>query len=306
MKRRLKVTLAGLDWANPMAAASGCFGYGVEFEPFLDLSTFGAVMLKGLSLEPRPGNPTPRLAETPGGLLNSIGLENVGVDRFLEEKAPGLHGCGTVVVANILGDSADEFAEVARRLDDCREVKAVEVNISCPNIREGFLDVAQDPRAAEQVTRAVKGATGKPVLVKLSPNVTDIAAIARACEAGGADAVSAVNTYLGMAVDLRTRRSRLGRPVGGLSGPAIKPLALHAVRRVARAVKIPVIAAGGISTWEDAVEFLMVGAAAFQIGTINFIDPTAGQKIIDGLEAYCRAQEITNVRELVGTFQEEA
>lgn len=287
---------------NPVLTASGTFGYGREFESFVNLHRLGAVVVKGISLEPRRGNPPPRVVETACGMLNAIGLENVGVERFLAEKMEYLRGMRATVVVNILGDSVEEYAALAGRLDGVEGIAAIEVNISCPNVKKGGVAFGTDPEMATAVTRAVKGATKLPVIIKLSPNVTDVALMAKAVEAAGADAVSLINTLLGMAIDIRSRRPRLANMVGGLSGPAIKPIALRMVWQVARAVKIPVIGIGGIATAEDALEFLIAGASAIEIGTANFVNPRACEEILTGIAAYLEAQKMASLRELVGTL----
>jgi dihydroorotate dehydrogenase (NAD+) catalytic subunit len=265
----LTVHIGGLTLKNPVMTASGTFGYAREFAPFMDLSRLGAIIVKGISLAPKPGNPPPRIVETACGMLNSIGLENVGVERFIAEKIPYLQGLDTPVIVNILGDSIEEYGEIARRLSGVTGVAALEVNISCPNVKQGGVAFGADPVAAARVTAMVKKNCALPVLVKLSPNVTDITAIARAVEDAGADAVSLINTLLGMAIDVGSRRPKLANIMGGLSGPAIKPIALRMVFQVSRAVKIPVIGIGGITTAEDALEFLIAGASAVQVGTVQ-------------------------------------
>lgn len=296
----LRVSVGSLRLRNPVMTASGTFGYGREFESYVNLHRLGAVVVKGISLAPRPGNPPPRVVETACGMLNAIGLENVGVERFISEKLPYLQGVGATVVVNILGDSVAEYGELAARLADVPGIAALEVNISCPNVKHGGVAFGTDPRMAGEVTRAVKERAGRPVIVKLSPNVTDITAIARAVEGEGADAVSLVNTLLGMAVDLRSRRPRLANVVGGLSGPAIKPVALRMVWQTSRAVKIPVIGIGGIITAEDALEFILAGASAVQVGTASFVNPRAADEIIHGIRAYLEEQRLSSVRELIG------
>ncbi len=287
---------------NPVLTASGTFGYGQEYESFVNLHRLGAVVVKGISLAPRRGNPPPRVVETACGMLNAIGLENVGVERFLAEKLPYLRGMRATVIVNILGDSVEEYAALAGRLDEVAGLAAIEVNISCPNVKKGGVAFGTDPEMAAAVTQAVKGATRLPVIVKLSPNVTDVALMARAVEDAGADAVSLINTLLGMAIDSRTRRPRLANVVGGLSGPAIKPIALRMVWQVAKAVKIPVIGIGGIATAEDALEFLIAGASAIEVGTANFVNPRACEEILAGIGAYLEANKMTSLRELVGSL----
>lgn len=270
----LTTDIAGLRLKNPVLTASGTFGFGLEFEDYGDLRDLGGIVVKGLSLKPREGNPMPRLAETPCGMLNAIGIQNPGVECFLRDKLPRLPWRETAVIANLYACGVEEFGELAGVLSAEEGVAALEINVSCPNVKEGGAAFGQDPLQIGRVTEAVKKRAGtKPVIVKLSPNVTDIAACARAAESAGADALSAVNTLLGMAVDVRTRRPRLANVVGGLSGPAIKPVALRCVFQCVRAVGIPVIGLGGISSAEDALEFLLVGAAAVQVGTANFLRP---------------------------------
>lgn len=299
----LRVTLAGLTLKNPVLSASGTFGYGGEFADFVPPEALGGVVVKGISLLPRRGNPPPRIVETPCGMLNAIGLENEGVEGFLSRKLPFLRERGATVVVNILGDCVEDYAELAARLGAAAGIAALEVNISCPNVKHGGVAFGTDPAMAAEVTRAVKEASTLPVIVKLSPNVTDIAAMARAVEAAGADAISLINTLLGMAIDATTRRPRLANVVGGLSGPAIKPVALRMVWQAARAVAIPVIGIGGIATAEDAVEFLLAGATAVQVGTANFVNPSATLEIIAGLRAYLATHQLATVRELIGALK---
>jgi len=296
----LRVTIGSLVFKNPVLTASGTFGYAKEFEPYVNLHHLGGVVVKGISLEPRRGNPPPRIVETAGGMLNAIGLENVGLDCFIAEKMPYLRGIGTRVIVNILGDSLEEYQALGQRLSEVEGISALEVNISCPNVKKGGVAFGTDPAMAEAVTRAVCAQTTLPVIVKLSPNVTDIAQIARAVEAGGAQAVSLINTLLGMAIDVRSRRPRLANIVGGLSGPAIKPIALRMVWQVAQAVKIPVIGIGGISTTEDALEFLLAGATAIEVGTANFVNPRASQEIIEGLGRYVTENRLSGISEVIG------
>ncbi len=296
----LRVRIGSLTLKNPVLTASGTFGYGEEFASLVNLERLGGVVVKGISLAPRSGNRMPRVVETACGMLNAIGLENVGVERFVTEKLPLFQGINTLLIANILGDSVEEYRVLARRLAREPLVAALEVNISCPNVKKGGVAFGIDPDTARAVTEAVREEFSRPVIVKLSPNVTDITVIARAVEAGGADAVSLINTLLGMAIDGETRQPRLANVVGGLSGPAIKPVALRMVWQVARTVRIPVIGIGGISTAGDAVEFLLAGATAVQVGTANFFRPRASQEVVDGLEAYLRNQGLESVGELIG------
>ncbi len=281
----LRVALPGLDLKNPVMTASGTFGYGLEFTPYGDLSRLGAIVVKGLSLAPREGNPMPRVAETPSGMLNAIGLQNCGVERFLTEKLPQLPWRETPVVANLYACDPGEFARLAEILSAQEGVAALEVNISCPNVKAGGVLFGQDPSQAARVTEAVKKAAGNtPVMVKLSPNVADIVSIARAVEAAGADMLSLINTLTGMAVDIATRKPRLANVVGGLSGPAIKPVALRCVWQVSRAVNIPVIGMGGIASARDALEFILVGAHAVQVGTANFLRPDFAFRLVEELK----------------------
>jgi len=299
----LRVNLGPLSLRNPIMTASGTFGYGAEFADFVAPEALGAVVVKGISLAPRPGNAPPRVVETACGMLNSIGLENVGLAGFLADKLPFLVDRGATVVVNILGDSTEDYRRLAEGLSEVAGVAALEVNISCPNVKHGGVAFGTNPQMAAEVTRIVKENTKLPVIVKLSPNVTDITAVARAVAGAGADAVSLINTLLGMAIDIRRRRPRLANVVGGLSGPAIKPVALRMVWQVARAVDIPVIGIGGIATAEDAIEFMLAGASAVQIGTANFVDPAATLKVLEGVKAYLQEQKLGSVRELIGALE---
>lgn len=300
---RLRVTLCGLVFSNPVIAASGTFGYGVEMAPIVPLRQLGGLVVKGLSREPMRGNPPPRLYETRAGMINSVGLQNMGVRAFVREKLPGLRGCGTRVVTNVFGYAVEDYAEVIRVLEDAEGVDAYELNVSCPNTKHGGMFFSSDPRLLAEVVTACVRAARRPVIVKLSPNVASIAPLARAAEDSGASAISLVNTFLGLVIDARTRRPRLGAGYGGVSGPAIKPLALRLVHEAARAVKIPVIGLGGILTGEDAAEFLIAGAAAVQVGTATFADPCAPVRIAAELDEFCRAQGIANVSSLTGTLE---
>jgi len=289
----MKVSFAGLTLDNPIMTASGTFGYGVEYKRFGDLEKLGGFVVKGLSLEPRPGNPMPRIAETPAGMLNAIGLQNIGAREFVEKRLPMLPWAKTPVIANLYACEADEFGDLAAYLAEQEGIAALEVNISCPNVSEGGVLFGQDPKLAARVTEAVKRRAGnKPVIVKLTPNVTDIAQMARAAEDSGADALSLINTLSGMAVDARTRRPRLANIIGGLSGPAIKPVALRCVWQAANAVTIPVIGMGGIASAEDVLELILVGAAAVQVGTANFIRPDFAFRLVDELPALCEAYRV--------------
>ncbi len=298
----LKVKIGGCTFRNPVFTASGTFGYGSEFADFVNLSRLGAVVVKGISLHPRAGNPPPRVVETPCGMLNAIGLENVGVERFLREKLPWLRGQGATVVVNILGNTVEEYAALAERLNDHEGIAALEVNISCPNVKEGGVAFGTDSQMAAAVTRAVRRATGLPLIIKLSPNVTDIQLMARSVAEAGADAVSLINTLLGMAIDLNSRRPKLANVVGGLSGPAIKPVALRMVWQVAQVVKIPVIGIGGIMTAQDALEFMVAGAHAVQVGTANFVNPRATEEIVNGIGSYLEQHGLASLAELRNTL----
>jgi dihydroorotate dehydrogenase (NAD+) catalytic subunit len=288
---------------NPVMTASGTFGYGEEFSSYVDLEKIGAIITKGLSLKPRAGNPTPRIVETPGGMLNAIGLQNVGVEAFIAEKVPYLRTVATPVIVNLFGNTLEEYGDLAFRLDRVTEVAGVEVNISCPNVKHGGIVFGTDPKAAYEVVKLVRESTIKPVIVKLSPNVTDIVAMANACADAGADALSLINTLTGMAVDLQKRRPILANITGGLSGPAIKPVALRMVWQVAKAVKIPIIGIGGIMSASDALEFMLVGATAVQIGTANFLDPSAAQTIARDMEQYLIDNNIADVKSLIGAIE---
>jgi dihydroorotate dehydrogenase (NAD+) catalytic subunit len=301
-KPSLAVDLAGLRLKNPVMTASGTCGYAEELAPYADLSGLGAVVVKTITLLPRVGNPAPRIAETPSGMLNSIGLQNVGIEAFLREKLPILRRLKVPILVNIAGKSVEEYAELAKRLDGVPGVSALELNISCPNVAGG-LDYGTDPQLTREVVRAVKQACGLSVIPKLSPNVTDITVIARAAADGGADALSLINTLLGVAIDPHSRRSKIHTVTGGLSGPAIKPVALQMVWQAAQAVAIPLIGIGGIQTGEDAVEFLLAGATAVQVGTATFVDPRAPLMVRDGIAAYCVRHGIRDVRTLVGALQ---
>ncbi|HMK66360.1 MAG TPA: dihydroorotate dehydrogenase [Thermodesulfobacteriota bacterium] len=304
IKPDLSVSLAGLDLKNPVMVASGTFGYGKEYADFFDLSALGALITKGVSLEPMAGNPPPRICETSSGMLNAIGLQNGGVKNFLKDKLPFLSRLSVPVIVNILGHSLPEYQEVARHLNGAFGIAGLEVNISCPNVSQGGLAFGADPRLAARVIARVRRVTRLPLIAKLTPQVADIAAIARAVEEAGADALSLINTIPGMAVDIRTSRSKLGRLIGGLSGPAIKPVALRLVYQTVRAVSIPVIGLGGIRTAEDALEFLLVGAKAVQIGTANFIRPTTVIEVIQGIRQFLIEKNISKITEWIGSFEE--
>ncbi len=296
----LSVRLGPLSLPNPVLTASGTFGYGREYEPFVDLAGLGAVVVKGISLLPRAGNPPPRIVETPCGMLNAIGLENVGVERFVSDKLPYLRERGCRVIVNILGDSVEEYCRLVERLNEAEGVSAVELNISCPNVKRGGVAFGANERLAHELTQATRRVSRLPLIVKLSPNVTDIGLMARAVEEGGADAVSLINTLIGMAISVKTRKPVLANVTGGLSGPAIKPVALRMVYQVAGQVRIPVIGIGGIGTWQDAVEFILAGASAIQVGTANFVNPGATTAILGGIRAYLQEQGIGDVNEIIG------
>ena len=296
----LRVRIGALELPNPIIAASGCFGYGVEYEEVVDLSRLGGVAVKGLFLNEREGHPPPRIAETPAGMLNAIGLQGIGVHRFVREKLPLLHARGARTIVNICGTTLDEYAEVARVLSDAEGVAAIELNISCPNIKEGGIQFGCSLIGTAQVTAAVRKVTTLPVIPKLTPNVTDVPSFARAAEESGADAVSLVNTFLAMAIDVETRRPRLSNMLGGLSGPAIRPIAIRMVWECFRAIKIPIIGMGGIADATDAVEFMLAGSTAVQIGTANFTDPFVWNKVLDGLDDYMRRHQVAKVTDLIG------
>ena len=297
----LSVPIGSLTLANPLIAASGCFGYGVEYADIVDLSTLGGVAVKGLFLAEREGHPPPRIVETPSGMLNAIGLQGIGVHRFISERLPELRARRAVVVVNICGTTLDEYVEVARILSDAEGVHAIELNISCPNIKEGGITFGCSLPGTHAVVSAVRKVTRLPVIPKLTPNVTDVASFARAAEEAGADAVSLVNTFLAMAIDIHTRRPKLTNIVGGLSGPAIRPIAVRMVYECRRAVKIPIIGMGGIATADDVLEFMIAGANAVQVGTMNFVDPFIWTKLMDGIRAYMAAHGIARLQDLVGT-----
>ncbi len=303
MKPNLSVQVAGMALRNPVMTASGTFGYGEEFSEYVNLNMLGGIVTKGLSLRPRAGNPTPRIVETPGGMLNAIGLQNVGIDAFIEKKLPFLRSVDTVCVANFFGDTVDEYAEMARRLNELPEVAALEMNISCPNVKQGGIVFGSDPVCAAGVVAACRAATSKPLIVKLSPNVTDVVTMAKACADAGADALSLINTLIGMAIDINTRRPVLANITGGLSGPAIKPVALRMVWQVARAVKLPIIGIGGIMSATDVIEFLLAGASAVQIGTASFITPGIAQQIVQDIEEWMVANKVENISSLIGALE---
>ena len=299
----MSVELAGIKMRNPVMTASGTFGYGAEFSEYMNLESIGALVTKGLSLRPKAGNPTPRIVETPGGMLNAIGLQNVGVDAFITQKLPYLSSVATPVIVNLYGNTLEEYGEVASRLDCLPGVAGIEVNISCPNVKQGGIVFGTDPQAAREVVRLVRKNTSKPMIVKLSPNVTDVVTMAKACADAGADALSLINTLTGMAIDLERRRPILANVTGGLSGPAIKPVALRMVWQVAKSVQLPIIGIGGIMNARDALEFILAGATAVQIGTASFLDPSASQTIAREMERYLTEHGIASIRSLIGALE---
>ena len=296
------VDVCGIKMKNPVMAASGTFGYGLEFAGFVDLNRLGAIVVKGLTLRPRPGNPHPRAAETPAGMLNSIGLQNIGPHEFIKEKLPSLKSYDVPIIANIACSTVDEFGEVVAILSEAGGLAGIEINVSCPNVREGGMIFGSSPDMTFKVVEQVRKETRLPVITKLSPNITDITTIAKAAVEGGSDALSLINTVLGMAVDVKTRKPLLGSITGGLSGPAIKPIALRCLWQVARAVKVPLIGMGGIMTAEDALEFIIVGATAVAVGTANLIDPKAPVRIIAGIEKHLHKNKIGDIKDLVGSL----
>ena len=301
-KDRTVVEIGSLRLKNPVMTASGTFGYGSEFIPYTDIARLGAIVVKGLSLKPRQGNPGPRIVETPCGMLNAIGLQNVGVEAFISEKLPLLEGIDTKVIANIFGETIDEYAEVARRLDGQSGVAAIEVNISCPNVKKGGIVFGTDPVEAAKVVAAVRGATTLPVITKLSPNVTDITVMVRAVQEAGSDAISLINTLTGMVVDVEKRRPVLATGTGGLSGPAIRPVAVRMVWQASKVARVPLIGIGGIMAARDALEFIIAGASAVQVGTASFIDPASAVKVVDGIEEYLVRHD-TDIRALIGSLE---
>ncbi len=300
---KMAVEIAGLQFKNPVMPASGTFGYGEEYAPFLDLNRLGAIVTKGLSLNPKAGNATPRICETVSGMLNAIGLQNVGIDAFIQHKMPFLEQLDSPVIVNFFGNTLEEYVEVAARLEDVPGVAGLEMNISCPNVKHGGIVFGTEASAAHEVVSQVRKKTSKPLIVKLTPNVTNIQVTAKAVEDAGADAISLINTLTGMAVDVKTRKPRIANTIGGLSGPAIRPIAVRMVHQVVQAVKVPVIGIGGISRAMDALEFLIVGAKAVQVGTANFVDPNAMATIIDGLEEFCQYEGIEDINDLIGTLE---
>ncbi len=294
-----KVNLAGVELKNPVMEASGTFGSGAEYGEFVDLNKLGAVVTKGVANVPWPGNPTPRIAETASGMLNAIGLQNPGIDLFAKRDIPFLKQYDTKIIVNVCGKSTEDYLEVVERLGD-EPVDMLEINISCPNVKEGGIAFGQDPKAVEAITKAVKAKAKQPVIMKLSPNVTDITEMAKAAEAGGADVLSLINTLTGMKIDIYKQDFALANKTGGLSGPAIKPVAVRMVYQVANAVKIPIIGMGGIQTAEDAMEFILAGATAVAVGTANFNNPYATEQVISGIEDYMRRMKVDDIRTLIG------
>lgn len=299
MSKQLEVNFAGITFPNPITTASGTFGSGLEYSEFVDLRKLGAVTTKGVANVPWSGNPTPRIVETHGGMLNAIGLQNPGIDTLIARDLPYLHEHGAHIIVNVCGRSKEDYVEVVERLAD-EDVDMLEINISCPNVKEGGIAFGQNPKAAEDITKAVKKYAKQPVIMKLSPNVTDIAEMARAVEAGGADAVSLINTLTGMKIDINRRTFALANKTGGVSGPAIHPIAVRMVYQAANAVKVPIIGMGGIASSEDAIEMLLAGASAVSVGTANFHDPAVTVKIVDGIEAYMKKYGFETVADMVG------
>lgn len=295
----LSVNIAGVEWKNPVTVASGTFGSGAEYSEFVDLNRLGAVTTKGVANIPWAGNPTPRVAETYGGMMNAVGLQNPGIDLFCERDIPFLRNYDTKIIVNVCGKSEKDYCEVVERLAD-EDIDMMEINISCPNVKEGGIAFGQNPKAAEEITRAVKKYAKQPVIMKLSPNVTDIAEMAKAVEAGGADAVSLINTLTGMKIDINRRQFVLANKTGGVSGPAIHPIAVRMVYQAANAVNLPIIGMGGIASAEDAIEMILAGASAVSVGTANFHDPAVTLKIVDGIEAYMKKYGFESVADMVG------
>ena len=295
-----KVNLAGVELKNPVMVASGTFGSGAEYSEFVDLNRLGAVVTKGVASVPWPGNPAPRIAETASGMLNAIGLQNPGIDLFSKRDLPFLEKYDTKVIVNVCGHSTEEYLDVVERLADEPRVDMLEINISCPNVKEGGIAFGQDPKAVEAITKAVKAKAKQPIIMKLSPNVTDITVMAKAAEAGGADCLSLINTLTGMKIDIERQTFAIANKTGGLSGPAVKPVAVRMVYQVANAVKIAIIGMGGICTAEDAMEFILAGATAVSIGTANFSNPYTTVEVIDGIEAYMRRHGVEDINELIG------
>ncbi|MDR3250095.1 MAG: dihydroorotate dehydrogenase [Tannerella sp.] len=300
----LTARIGALTMKNPVMTASGTFGYGVEYADFFDMSRLGGIVVKGTTAEPREGNPYPRMAETAAGMLNAVGLQNRGADYFIREIYPSIRGMDTNIVVNVSGSSIETYVECAEKIALLEHIPAIELNISCPNVKQGGMAFGVNAASAAEVVRAVRRVYPKVLIVKLSPNVTDVTEIARAAEAEGADSVSLINTLLGMAIDAETRKPALSTVTGGLSGPCVKPVALRMVWQTAKAVKIPVIGLGGIASWTDAVEFMLAGAAAVQIGTYNFIDPEISVKVIDGINDYCDRHGFKSASDITGRINE--
>lgn len=297
-----KVKIAGVELKNPVMTASGTFGSGMEYSEFVDLNRLGAVVTKGVANVPWPGNPTPRIAETCGGMMNAIGLQNPGIDTFVKRDLPFLQDYDTRVIVNVCGKSTEDYCEVVERLAD-EPADLLEINISCPNVKEGGIAFGQNPKAVEEITREIKKRAKQPIIMKLSPNVTDITETARAAEAGGADALSLINTLTGMKIDINRRTFALANKTGGVSGPAIKPIAVRMVYQTAQAVSLPIIGMGGIACAEDALEFILAGATAVSVGTANFHNPMTTVEVIEGIEAYMRKYQISDIKELIGAVK---
>ena len=299
MSLNLSVEIAGMKMENPVTTASGTFGSGMEYDQFVDISKLGAVTTKGVANIPWPGNPTPRIAETYGGMLNAIGLQNPGIDVFIERDIPYLKQRNATIIVNVCGKSMEDYVEVVEKLGD-QPVDLLEINVSCPNVKEGGIAFGQDPKALYEITKAVKAVAKQPIMMKLSPNVTNIVDMAKAAEAGGSDALSLINTLTGMKIDINKRKILLANQTGGMSGPAIKPVAVRMVHQVAHAVNLPIVGMGGIATAEDAIEFLMAGATAVAVGTANFRNPFATMEVIEGIEAFMRKNGIKDIHEIIG------
>lgn len=302
MSNLLEVNFAGLTFKNPVTTASGTFGSGLEYSEFIDLEKLGAVTTKGVANTPWPGNPTPRIVETHGGMLNAIGLQNPGIDTLIERDLPFLHEKGVRIIVNVCGHSKEDYIEVVERLAE-EEIDMLEINISCPNVKAGGIAFGQKPEMAEEITKAVKAVAKQPVIMKLSPNVTDITEMARAVEAGGADGISLINTLTGMKIDVKRKTFALANQTGGMSGPCVKPVAVRMVYQVANAVKIPILGMGGIQNTEDALEFLMAGATMVAVGTANFFNPYATSQIIEGLEAYAKEEGVNCIADIIGVVR---
>ncbi|MBS4936527.1 MAG: dihydroorotate dehydrogenase [Lachnospiraceae bacterium] len=302
MAPNMKVEIAGVEFQNPVTVASGTFGSGAEYAEFVDLNRLGAVTTKGVANIPWAGNPTPRIAEVYGGMLNAIGLQNPGIDVFAKRDVPFLRKYNTKIIVNVCGKTTEDYIDVVEKLGDV-DVDMLEINISCPNVKEGGIAFGQDPKAVEAITKAVKSHAKQPVMMKLSPNVTDITEMAKAAQAGGADALSLINTLTGMKIDIQRQTFAVANRTGGFSGPAIKPVAVRMVYQVAQAVQIPIVGMGGISCWEDAIEFLLAGATMVSVGTANFYNPNVTMEVVDGIEKYLLDHQISDVRELIGAVK---